>query len=61
MTIISHPTKSYINISNLFSDDKVNTGRQVELDITKTLSFIFMIILATAVVLGYKKLRPSKG
>ena len=34
-----------MNISNLFSDEKVNTGRQVELDIAKALSIIFMIFL----------------
>lgn len=32
-----------MNISNLFSDEKINTGRQVELDIVKALSIIFMI------------------
>lgn len=36
-----------MNISNLFSDEKVNTGRQVELDIAKDLSIIFMIFLHT--------------
>lgn len=36
-----------MNISNLFSDEKVNTGRQVELDIAKALSIIFMIFLHT--------------
>lgn len=30
-------------MSDLFSDEKVNTGRQVELDIAKALSIIFMI------------------
>ena len=36
-----------MNISNLFSDEKINTGRQVELDIVKALSIIFMIFLHT--------------
>lgn len=36
-----------MNISNLFSDKKVNTGRQLELDIAKALSIIFMIFLHT--------------
>lgn len=36
-----------MNISNLFSDDKINTGRQVELDIAKAMSIIFMIFLHT--------------
>ncbi len=35
------------NISNLFSYEKVNTGRQVELDIAKSFSIIFMIFLHT--------------
>lgn len=35
------------NISNLFSHEKVNTGRQVELDIAKSFSIIFMIFLHT--------------
>ena len=39
-----------MNISNLFSDEKVNTGRQVELDIAKALSIIFMIFLHTLMV-----------
>ena len=37
-------------MSNLFSDEKVNTGRQVELDIAKALSIIFMIFLHTLMV-----------
>ena len=36
-----------MNISNLFSNEKVNTGRQVELDVAKALSIIFMIFLHT--------------
>ena len=36
-----------MNISNLFSKEKVNVGRQVELDIAKALSIIFMIFLHT--------------
>ena len=39
-----------MNISNLFSQEKVNTGRQVELDIAKALSIIFMIFLHTLMV-----------
>ena len=35
---------------DLFSDEKVNTGRQVELDIAKALSIIFMIFLHTLMV-----------
>jgi len=30
-------------ISDLFSDEKVNTGRQVELDIAKAFAIIFMV------------------
>ncbi len=41
-----------MNISNLFSDEKINTGRQTELDITKALSIIFMIFLHTFYVAG---------
>lgn len=36
-----------MNTSNLFSEQKVNTGRQVELDIAKGLSIIFMVFLHT--------------
>ncbi len=36
-----------MNDSKLLSDEKVNTGRQVELDIAKGLSIIFMIFLHT--------------
>lgn len=39
-----------MSISNLFSDEKVNTGRQVELDIAKGLAIIFMIFLHTIMV-----------
>lgn len=35
---------------DLFSDEKINTGRQVELDIAKALSIIFMIFLHTLMV-----------
>lgn len=43
-----------MNISNMFSDGKVNTGRQVELDIAKAFAIIFMIFLHVAfVVSGY--------
>ncbi|WP_407393901.1 heparan-alpha-glucosaminide N-acetyltransferase domain-containing protein [Methanobrevibacter sp.] len=43
-----------MNISNLFSDEKVNVGRQVELDIAKALAIIFMIFLHTVMVVqGY--------
>lgn len=34
----------------LFSNEKINTGRQVELDIAKALSIIFMIFLHTIMV-----------
>jgi uncharacterized membrane protein len=34
----------------LFSNEKINTGRQVELDIAKALSIIFMIFLHTLMV-----------
>lgn len=37
-------------MQNLFCDNKVNTGRQVELDIAKALSIIFMIFLHTLMV-----------
>lgn len=41
-------------ISKIFSDEKVNTGRQVELDIAKALAIIFMIFLHTIMVVqGY--------
>ena len=39
-----------MNISSLFSNEKVNTGRQVELDIAKGISIIFMIFLHTLMV-----------
>lgn len=41
-----------MNVSKLFADEKVNTGRQVELDIAKGLSIIFMIFLHTFYVAG---------
>ena len=34
----------------LFSNEKINTGRQVELEIAKALSIIFMIFLHTLMV-----------
>ena len=37
-------------MSDLFSKEKVNTGRQVELDIAKALAIIFMIFLHTVMV-----------
>ncbi len=37
-------------MADLFSNEKVNTGRQVELDIAKALSIIFMIFLHTLMV-----------
>ena len=44
-----------MNISGLFSYEKVNTGRQVELDIAKALSIIFMVFLHTMwVMMNYK-------
>ena len=36
-----------MGISNLFSDEKVNVGRQIELDIAKALSIVFMVFLHT--------------
>ena len=43
-----------MNIPDLFSDEKVNVGRQVELDIAKALAIIFMIFLHTLMVVqGY--------
>lgn len=39
-----------MNILNLFSDEKVNTGRQIELDVAKGLAIIFMIFLHTIMV-----------
>lgn len=36
-----------MGISNLFSNEKVNVGRQIELDIAKALSIVFMIFLHT--------------
>ena len=49
--------------SDLFSNDKINIGRQVELDITKALSIIFMIFLHTLmVVYGFNQgISPSYG
>ncbi len=41
-----------MNTSNLFSQKKINTGRQVELDIAKGLSIIFMVFLHTFYVAG---------
>ena len=35
---------------DLFSKEKVNVGRQVELDIAKVLAIIFMIFLHTLMV-----------
>ena len=41
-------------MSNLFSNEKVNVGRQAELDVAKALSIIFMVFLhAIMVVKGY--------
>lgn len=37
-------------MNSLFSDEKVNLGRQAELDIAKALSIIFMIFLHTLMV-----------
>lgn len=39
-----------MGISNLFSDEKINTGRQIELDVAKGLAIIFMIFLHTIMV-----------
>ena len=39
-----------MKLSKLFSDEKVNTGRQVELDVAKALAIIFMIFLHTIMV-----------
>ena len=39
-----------MNLSNLFSDEKVNTGRQIELDVAKGLAIIFMIFLHTVMI-----------
>ena len=36
-----------MDYSFLFSDENVNVGRQVELDIAKALSIIFMVFLHT--------------
>lgn len=38
---------------SLFSDKKINTGRQVEFDIAKALSIIFMIFVHTLIVASY--------
>lgn len=37
-------------MTSLFSDEKVNLGRQAELDIAKAISIIFMIFLHTPMV-----------
>lgn len=37
-------------MTSLFSDEKVNLGRQAELDIAKAISIIFMIFLHTLMV-----------
>lgn len=43
-------------LNNLFSKENVNTGRQVELDIAKALSIIFMVFLHTMwVVMNYNQ------
>ena len=42
-----------MNIQNLFSDKKVNTGRQVELDIAKGLAIVFMIFVHVIIILEY--------
>lgn len=39
-------------MAGLFSNEKINTGRQVELDIAKALSIIFMIFLHTVMVVS---------
>ena len=45
-----------MNISKLFSQEKVNVGRQVELDIAKALSIIFMVFLHTMwMVMNYNQ------
>ena len=40
----------FIFMLDLFSKEKVNVGRQVELDIAKVLAIIFMIFLHTLMV-----------
>ena len=42
-----------MNIQNLFADKKVNTGRQVELDIAKGLAIVFMIFVHVITILEY--------
>ena len=47
-------------LNNLFSDEKVNTGRQVELDIAKALSIIFMVFVHVVwVMLSFKNCLSS--
>ena len=37
-------------MNSLFDSEKVNTGRQVEIDIAKTLSIIFMVFVHCLIV-----------
>ena len=41
-----------MSIRDLFSDEKVNTGRQIELDIAKGLSIIFMVFINFLILVG---------
>ena len=41
-----------MSIKDLFSDEKVNTGRQMELDIAKGLSIIFMVFINFLILVG---------
>lgn len=39
-------------MNDLISKDKINTNRQIELDIAKSLSIIFMILINTIVIVS---------
>ena len=41
-----------MSIKDLFSDERVNTGRQMELDIAKGLSIIFMVFINFLILVG---------
>ena len=46
---------------NFLADEQVNTGRQMELDIAKSLAIIFMIILHVILYASLSNLSISPG
>ena len=44
-------------MNDLFSKDKINTGRQIELDIAKSFSTIFMIFIHSLQLQCYLKIQ----